>query len=328
MMVYTHSKYKYAHIVEIPKDEIRKVDLVMGKQPKETLGEFYSRQSDLPDVLINAGFFSTKTGDSVFNLVDDGTVYSKNSQFKLGIGITKEHKDIRFGSIDIKSNNFVDFVSGYPPLVEGGKSCSPWTIAKEINYNALRTMIGYNDKRIFIVMIDKPGMTFTTMANLMIDLGCKYAINLDGGGSSRCLINGSVINTPTENRKVDSMLAVYLNKPKESDSKMDYTIYTIKSGDSWWGIANRETGNGSNYKKIQQYNDWPSNKALEIGAQIKIPNNLKKTNTTAVETTKEDTKVAKKTIGSFVYDSNNKKYQIINTKGTIIAEFSEDFLKI
>ena len=24
MMVYTHSKYKYAHIVEIPKDEIRK----------------------------------------------------------------------------------------------------------------------------------------------------------------------------------------------------------------------------------------------------------------------------------------------------------------
>ena len=337
MKVCTHSSYSYVHIVEIPKTEIEKIDLVMGEQPKETLGNYYNRQTDKPDVLINAGFFVTRTGDTIFNLVDDGKVYSTNSSYKWGIGITNEHKDIKYGSIANANNKFVDFVSGYPPLVDNGVSCSPWKFATEINYKALRTMIGYNDKTIFIVTIDKPGMAFTAMANLMISIGCKYAINLDGGGSSRCMVEGKVINTPTENRKVDSMLAVYLNKTKE-DPKMDYYLYTIKKGDSWWGIANKETGNGSNYTKIKNYNNWPSNKALEIGAKIKIPYSLKpgstkptttttKPTTPTVSTTPETPKVTKTQLGTFVYDESVKKYQILNKSGEVIAEFSENFLK-
>ena len=47
MKVYTHSSYSYVHIVEIPKSEIQKIDLVMGKQPKETLGDFYDRETDV-----------------------------------------------------------------------------------------------------------------------------------------------------------------------------------------------------------------------------------------------------------------------------------------
>ena len=129
MKVYTHSNYSYVHIVEIPKTEIQKIDLVMGEQPKETLGNYYNRQTDKPDVLINAGFFVTRTGDTIFNLVDDGKVYSTNSSYKWGIGITNEHKDIKYGSIANLNNKFVDFVSGYPPLVDNGVSCAPWKFA-------------------------------------------------------------------------------------------------------------------------------------------------------------------------------------------------------
>lgn len=332
MKVYTHSSYNYVHIVEIPKSEIRKIDLAMGKQPKETLGDFYNRQTDKPDVLVNAGFFATSTGETVFNVVDDGIVYSTNPKYKWGIGITKEHKDIKYGSIEYASNGFVDFVSGYPPLVDNGVSCAPWTFANEINYKALRTMIGYNDTTIFIVTVDKPGMTFNTMASLMISIGCKYAVNLDGGGSSRCMVNGKVINTPTENRKVDSMIAVYLNKSNNTnkgDVEMDYSIYTVKTGDSWWGIAYKETGNGANYKQIQAYNNWPSNKALIIGETIKIPNSLKLGYTTPVTPTIPETPTVSKTqLGIFVYDNTTKKYQILNNSKEVIAEFSDSFLKV
>lgn len=290
MRVYTDKIYSYAHIVEINKSEISKIDLAICKQPKETLGNFYKRQTTKPDVLINAGFFAMKTGETIFNVVDEGKVVSNNPSYKWGFGITSDHKSLKYGSIADKNNNFIDFVTGYPPLVDNGKSCAPWKFANEINYKALRTMVGYNDTKIFVVNIDKPGLGFTAMANLMIRIGCKYAINLDGGGSSRCLVKGKVINKPTENRAVDSVLAFYLAKATNttkpttppsgtttkpstgtSTSNSGYYIYTVKKGDSWWAITARECGNGANYKKLQQYNNWPAHKTLMVGAKIKIP---------------------------------------------------------
>lgn len=289
MKVYTDKIYSYAHIVEINKSEIGKIDLAICKQPRETLGNFYKRQTVKPNVLINAGFFSMKNGETIFNVVDEGKEVSNHPSYKWGLGITSDHKTLKYGSIADKSNNFIDFVTGYPPLVDNGKSCAPWKFANEINYKALRTMVGYNDTKIFVVNIDKPGLGFTAMANLMIRIGCKYAINLDGGGSSRCLVNGKVVNRPTENRAVDSVLAFYLNKetnttkpatppssstttkPSTSTSNSEYYVYTVKKGDSWWAITSRECGSGAKYKKLQQYNNWPANKTLLVGAKIKIP---------------------------------------------------------
>ena len=289
MKVYTDKIYSYAHIVEINKSEIGKIDLAICKQPRETLGNFYKRQTVKPNVLINAGFFSMKNGETIFNVVDEGKEVSNHPSYKWGLGSTSDHKTLKYGSIADKSNNFIDFVTGYPPLLDNGKSCAPLKFANEINYKALRTMVGYNDTKIFVVNIDKPGLGFTAMANLMIRIGCKYAINLDGGGSSRCLVNGKVVNRPTENRAVDSVLAFYLNKetnttkpvtppssgtttkPSTSTSNSEYYVYTVKKCDSWWAITARECGSGAKYKKLQQYNNWPANKTLLVGAKIKIP---------------------------------------------------------
>lgn len=41
------------------------------------------------------------------------------------------------------------------------------------------------------------GLSITELANLMIELGCDSAINLDGGGSSTMFINGKVVNQST-----------------------------------------------------------------------------------------------------------------------------------
>lgn len=290
MKVYTDATYKYAHIVEINKSELKKIDLAICKQPRETLSSYYNRQTEKPAVLINAGFFSMSDGSTIFNVLDEGKTVSTNALYKWGMGICADHKTLKYGSIADKSNGFIDFVSAYPPLVDNGKSCAPWKFANEINYKALRTMIGYNDTKIFIVNIDKPGLGFTAMANLMIRIGCKYAINLDGGGSSRCLVYGKVNNKPTENRAVDSVMAFYLNsatsttttskpatsttttKPSTSTStSSSYYVYTVKKGDSWWAITARECGSGAKYKQLQAYNNWPANKTLMVGAKIKIP---------------------------------------------------------
>lgn len=40
------------------------------------------------------------------------------------------------------------------------------------------------------------GLTIVELANIMLDLGCQNAINLDGGGSSTLWIDGEVVNTP------------------------------------------------------------------------------------------------------------------------------------
>lgn len=40
------------------------------------------------------------------------------------------------------------------------------------------------------------GMTIKELANWMVELGCVEALNLDGGGSSTMVIEGSVINEP------------------------------------------------------------------------------------------------------------------------------------
>lgn len=298
MKVYTDKTYKYAHIVEIDKFELSKIDLDLCAQPKETLSSYYNRQKTKPDVLINAGFFSLKSGESIWNLINEGKVIVSSNEYVDGFGITKDHKTMKLCTKD--ATGIVDFVTAYPVLVRNKKICTPWTYAKEINYKALRTMVGYNDSKYFIVMVDKPGLGFTAMANLMIRIGCTDAINLDGGGSSRCLVNGKVINTPTENRKVDSVMAFYIKKTTSTSSSTTntsnpslYYNYTVKKGDSWWAIAARETGKGTNYTKLQEYNNWKGT-ALVIGTKIKIPysmsiikNQSTETNTSTSETVTE-----------------------------------------
>ena len=46
---------------------------------------------------------------------------------------------------------------------------------------------------------ESAGLTLYELANFMKSLGCTYAYNLDGGGSSTMYFNGNVVNNPTTN---------------------------------------------------------------------------------------------------------------------------------
>ena len=67
-----------------------------------------------------------------------------------------------------------------------------------------RTALGYIDTGHYVlVVVDgrnegySKGVTMTELANIMLDLGCQCAYNIDGGGSSAMYFNGEIINQPS-----------------------------------------------------------------------------------------------------------------------------------
>lgn len=155
-------------------------------------------------------------GSTVFNYTDEGIIISSNSLYKEGFGTV--NGELKYGVIG--QERFEDFVSGYPVLIKAGAAV-PITIASEINYKARRTVLAYNKENIFIVAIESPGMNFSQMQSFLRTLKVDYAINLDGGGSTKVLHDGKCITKAFTNRPVDNVMAVYL-KPK--------VIYRVQLG--------------------------------------------------------------------------------------------------
>lgn len=125
--------------------------------------------------------------------------------------------------IKYKKWNKVTAVGGGPNLVSEGKinitnNEEKLFTGNKINDKHPRTAIGYTtDNRLIILVVQgrTPGVahgaTLTELAEIMIQLGCIEAINLDGGGSSCLLINGKETIKPSDltgQRPVPSVLMI------------------------------------------------------------------------------------------------------------------------
>ena len=98
MRIYNPSKYSYITIVEIPKDEISKIDMDICAQPRQTLKKYYDQCAVKPAILCNGGFFSMETGDSTFTYKDDNVEWSKDFSHREGMGIS--NGSLTFGNVD------------------------------------------------------------------------------------------------------------------------------------------------------------------------------------------------------------------------------------
>lgn len=204
---YTHPDYDFVTVCEVPKSAVREIDFAPTKQPRETPKAYYDRQTDKPGLLFNAGFFSMANGTPCFGQIDNGVTRVYDTRYNEGFGTQYKGGELQYGFF--VNGGWHDFLSAYPMLVRDGKALTAWDYATELDYKAVRSIIGFNAESIFYVHVGKPGMRFAEMAKLMEKLGCEYAMNLDGGGSARALLGGTVIGLPTENRAVDSVFAVY-----------------------------------------------------------------------------------------------------------------------
>lgn len=109
-----------------------------------------------------------------------------------------------------------DAIGGGPALVTEGRiavqDCEGYLCRTHP-----RTGVGITaDGQILLVVVDgrqpgySTGMTMQEFARLFLDLGAVDAMNLDGGGSSTMVVNGEVVNRPSEGveRSVGSAIVV------------------------------------------------------------------------------------------------------------------------
>lgn len=223
---YTY-KYKYVNITELDLKDIDKIDIARCKDPTQTLEQFYKEAEIKPDVLANGGLFYMREGTPILTLYDENQLYHIENWLKSGIGIVGD-KTLIYGNID-NGTSYRDFVTAYPMfIVEGEKNSI--TFAKELDYNTTRTIIGWNNNKVFIISIGSPGMDFQDIQELLINFKdkegnkIKYAGNLDGGGSMRKMVQGEVVMKMTSNRPVDNVIAIYLKDENQTEYLRGYRV--------------------------------------------------------------------------------------------------------
>jgi hypothetical protein len=132
---------------------------------------------------------------------------------------------ITTGKID-KKWKMQTAVGGGPVLVKDGRICIANNFELKFTGNAIndkhpRTAMGYTrDNKLIILVIEgrNPGIaegaTLTQEAQILADLGCREALNLDGGGSSCMLVNGKETIWPSDKGVERPVPAVFLIKGK------------------------------------------------------------------------------------------------------------------
>lgn len=116
-----------------------------------------------------------------------------------------------------------------------------------------RTAVAYNATYVYLIVCDgrstaSRGMTGLELGNFCKNtLGATYALNLDGGGSSTMVVNGAVVNVPSDGseRAIGNCLMMVNVLPKAQSS-----AYTAGQYVSTTGSANVRLGPGTNYGVI------------------------------------------------------------------------------
>jgi exopolysaccharide biosynthesis protein len=147
---------------------------------------------------------------SAINAVKDSVAQHTGKEM-LGMGDFKKwemNAAVGGGPVLIQNGNIQ--ISNNEELKFGGKA---------INDKHPRTAMGYtSDGRLIILAIEgrfpnkAEGATLTQEAQMLKEIGCVEALNLDGGGSSCLLVNGKQTITPSDKELQRPVPAVFMVK--------------------------------------------------------------------------------------------------------------------
>lgn len=102
-------------------------------------------------------------------------------------------------------------IGGWPRILQDGENVAAeaatleGTISRNAEARHPRTVVGFSrdSSRVYLLTVDgrlehSVGMTLVEMATLMRKLGAWQAMNFDGGGSTTMVIDGRVVNAPSD----------------------------------------------------------------------------------------------------------------------------------
>ena len=154
----------------------------------------------------------SSSGDSVYS-------------WEQGIANLPDQPGLQKDTTHRKLWDYRDILGAGPMLLRDGKVFIP--IDEEVFFGTSipevhpRTAAGVTPEGdLILLLVDgrqliSRGVDLPELATIMLELGCKDAINLDGGGSSALVVNGSLLNRPagkTVEREVMSAIAVFAHK--------------------------------------------------------------------------------------------------------------------
>ena len=102
-----------------------------------------------------------------------------------------------------------------------------WRGEPKITSHEPRTALGFNDDKLFLMVADgrqtgySTGMSLYDVAEVMVDLGAKRAMNLDGGASSTFLLDGEVLNRPSGGKQravLNAVLITYEDGKRKTEN--------------------------------------------------------------------------------------------------------------
>ena len=183
-------------------DEIRRVSIVQlgGK----TMGQWYAAQEEKPDMLMNGSLWD-KTG-AIGTIWQDGRLI-RNEGTGFGFGVNTAGG---WGFADPWEIKWRDYITGYPGLVKAGKALPDSVDSYVMNAKTKRSAVAAAGNRLYFITAD--GMTVPAFRAALVNFGVYSAINLDGGGSSRLLVDGRAVNSPADDRRCPNAVAVWLKK--------------------------------------------------------------------------------------------------------------------
>ena len=210
-------------ILAIKRSDIAKLVLYGGRE-KKTAKQVLDSLTEKPDYIINAVQYDRPSGITIADTIVEGEFINGGNYTPKGIAFNNIDDLTECTSNQARDLGFKYFMGGGPNLMwEGqlnmdGKNYAGDTKFTnwDLNYgNAHRIAVGYTDSELmFYFPTNKT--TIKAVGNYMVKYGCKAAINLDGGGSTKvCKVeNGELVdlNIPEENRANSTWLLVYLNK--------------------------------------------------------------------------------------------------------------------
>lgn len=100
-----------------------------------------------------------------------------------------------------------ELVGGFPLLIEHGRDVldlQPGVRPSFGEQRHPRSAVAWNAEHLYWVLVDgrqapySDGMSLAELTGLLLELGATHAINLDGGGSSTLVVNGRVVNRPSD----------------------------------------------------------------------------------------------------------------------------------
>jgi exopolysaccharide biosynthesis protein len=181
-----------------------------GKNITETTSAIASDNNAI--LAINGDFYGAQNSGYV---IRNGTIYrdtaSDSSQEDLVIYKDGTVAIVTEGSVtaaELLSSGAEQVLSFGPGLVENGQVSvtSSEEVGKAQASNP-RTALGIIDELHYVLVVsdgrttESTGLSLYQLASFMKTLGVTSAYNLDGGGSSTMVFNGTVINNPTTNGK-------------------------------------------------------------------------------------------------------------------------------